>query len=310
MQKIKVNKNYKFRIKSFGPRTVNKVLKKIYKKCSCCKEIKLYTKFDGNRSQCKKCRIYNSRKHELICQCCGKNFNSRLKVTQFCSYECKHKAHSEAMKGENNPLWNGGEVDVECSYCYKKISVKQYRLNGGKNNFCGRECMGKWQSENRKGENSPTWNGGKIDVLCAYCGNSKSVSAYQLNAYKNHYCDYECLGKWISENLKGENSPNWNHNLTQEERNDTRAYSEYNEWRKMVYQRDKYTCQCCGYKGKRLNAHHLNGYKWDIENRTNINNGITLCENCHTSFHSQYGKGNNTKEQFEEYRNNTITKSA
>ena len=40
--------------------------------------------------------------------------------------------------------------------------------------------------------------------------------------------------------------------------------------------------------------------------RTDESNGITLCKNCHKNFHSIYGFGNNTKEQFEEWIGNAI----
>lgn len=77
---------------------------------------------------------------------------------------------------------------------------------------------------------------------------------------------------------------------------------EYREWRKEVYKKDNYTCQCCGdNKGGNLNAHHLDGYDWCEEKRLDINNGITLCKNCHSDFHYVYGYGGNTKEQFEEW---------
>lgn len=68
-------------------------------------------------------------------------------------------------------------------------------------------------------------------------------------------------------------------------------------WSKKVRKRDGEKCTICG-NTKGLNAHHLNGWNWDIKNRDNVNNGITLCEECHQKFHNEYGYGNNTKEQF------------
>lgn len=104
------------------------------------------------------------------------------------------------------------------------------------------------------------------------------------------------------ENIRGENSPHWNHNLTDDERVKNRKYPEYDEWRLSVYKRDNYTCQCCGDNtGGNLVAHHLDSHDWAKELRTDVNNGITLCKICHIDFHKLYGYGDNTKEQFEEY---------
>lgn len=81
---------------------------------------------------------------------------------------------------------------------------------------------------------------------------------------------------------------------------------EYTDFVKQVLARDNYTCQCCGQEHGELNVHHLNGYRWFKEGRTDPNNGITLCENCHMNFHYEYGKKKNTKEQFEEWIGYTI----
>jgi 5-methylcytosine-specific restriction endonuclease McrA len=106
------------------------------------------------------------------------------------------------------------------------------------------------------------------------------------------------------ENRSGENHPNWNPNLTDNERMKNRKFKEYEYWRLAVYERDNYTCQCCDdNKGGNLNAHHLDSHDWAKDKRLDLDNAITLCVNCHTDFHMTYGYGNNTKEQFEEYMN-------
>ena len=136
----------------------------------------------------------------------------------------------------------------------------------------------------------------------------KIKSEYDRN--KLHFCSIECRSKYNSKIFKGENNPNYNSNITDEEREKGRFGIGIPQWRNKVYEHDNYTCQCCGdNKGGNLNAHHLNSYDWDKEHRTDLNNGVTLCNKCHKEFHKKYGYGNNTKEQFEEFINN-ITKTA
>ena len=70
------------------------------------------------------------------------------------------------------------------------------------------------------------------------------------------------------------------------------------------FARDDYTCQITGKKSNGdIVVHRINGYNWDVENRTNIENGITLNKDIHNEFHKIYGKGNNTKSQFVEFVN-------
>ena len=89
--------------------------------------------------------------------------------------------------------------------------------------------------------------------------------------------------------------------------NDTlRHRKEYKDWRTSVYERDDYTCQCCGSRGGELNAHHINQFADYPKLRYDINNGITLCVNCHDStingsFHNIYGTHNTNSSQLREY---------
>jgi 5-methylcytosine-specific restriction endonuclease McrA len=57
---------------------------------------------------------------------------------------------------------------------------------------------------------------------------------------------------------------------------------EYQRWRKAVMSRDNYTCQFCGdNKGGNLEADHIKPRFLYPELTFDINNGRTLCKDCH-----------------------------
>lgn len=142
-------------------------------------------------------------------------------------------------------------------------------------------------------------------------GREKLTAIMQTKEYREKASKAKMGAKNGMYGVYGDKHPQWNANLTDEERIIRRAYPEYTEWRTQVFERDKYTCQICGdNKGGNLVAHHLNGYHWDKNARVDINNGVTLCDTCHKNFHSIYGYGDNNIFQFAQYQEMIISSKA
>ena len=146
----------------------------------------------------------------------------------------------------------------------------------------------------------------QVDVECDYCKKNlhMTYATYKKFNHNGKYYCRSCAGKLFH---CGENNGNYNYNKTDEERIIDRKYPEYNKFIKKVLARDNYICKCCGRTPSGdLEVHHLDGYNWCVEKRTDETNGITLCSTCHANFHMKYGRGYNTKEQFEEWIGYTI----
>jgi len=80
----------------------------------------------------------------------------------------------------------------------------------------------------------------------------------------------------------------------------TRSRLDY-EWSYDVRRRDGFTCQKCGRNRGKMHAHHIESYHANVELRTDLSNGVTLCDRCHFEFHDIYGRRYNTREQFNEW---------
>lgn len=94
-------------------------------------------------------------------------------------------------------------------------------------------------------------------------------------------------GRKLSEETKlkmslvrqGSKNANWKGGLTQLIKGIRRS-PEFYQWRKAVLERDNYTCQDCN-STENANAHHIKSLIEYPELVFDINNGLTLCEDCH-----------------------------
>ena len=129
------------------------------------------------------------------------------------------------------------------------------------------------------------------------CGHDVVTSVHAFLRAKTSLCA-ECASKIHC----GENNYNWKGGYENEKVRFRKTY-EFKSFVRAVLKRDNYTCQCCNRNSRqtKLVVHHKDGYNWCIEKRTDVGNGVTLCEDCHKLLHNVYGVGKNTKEQYDEF---------
>jgi len=158
----------------------------------------------------------------------------------------------------------------------------------------------------------PTWNKGKRSIrLCVICGRQtrrgKDGRYYQT-------CSPKCLmnlrrkitkklgsrppsqkGKKWGVDYPIENHPWWKGGITPV-RKQIWYSQEFQNWRNTIFERDNYVCQICGKRGGKLHPHHFPITFSEIlekhqiksleeaimcEELWDINNGKTLCVECH-----------------------------
>lgn len=152
-------------------------------------------------------------------------------------------------------------------------------------------------------KNGTSKNFGKVKKKCPICGvdfikNEKSI-----------YCGRKCHGvgngekaigrvtsietrKKLSESHKGEKSNLWKGGITQINMK-IRKSLEYRLWRESVFARDNWTCIWGGKEhGNKLQADHIKPFSLYPELRFAIDNGRTLCVECHRKTDTY---GNNKK---------------
>ena len=190
-------------------------------------------------------------------------------------------------------------VKTTCEYCGKIIYKWRKDIKRNKNHFCSQECKNNFQ----KGKIPYNKGFGGMLTKCINCGKIFKVSPIRIKRGVR-YCSNECRYEYqIGKNspMFGKKNPNWKGGVNRLYLQIRKCF-EYRQWRSDVFTRDNFICQICGDdKGGNLVAHHIKPFieilqKYEIttledaikcEELWNINNGITLCENCHKKIHKQ-----------------------
>jgi len=98
----------------------------------------------------------------------------------------------------------------------------------------------------------------------------------------------EELKERISKSESGKN--HWNWEGGQKRYKHSCIARQYKKWRLAVFTKDNFTCVNCQKVGGYLIAHHAKGWAKYPKLRYKINNGITLCKNCHSLTDNYKGK--------------------
>lgn len=124
---------------------------------------------------------------------------------------CNDEFSSEKGMKRHHAITHGESlirVEVECDYCGSEFERKEPNVNDG-NNFCSRDCMGKWRSENQVGEDHHQYE--LVTVECDNCGEETEKKPFYLENRDNLFCDQACYGEWRSDNVTGDNHPRYDH---------------------------------------------------------------------------------------------------
>lgn len=130
------------------------------------------------------------------------------------------------------------------------------------------------------------------DVECHYC--KKIFHKKPSHTFDKNFCNRNCFNNWrreydfVSKERLRELAKKRDRGLTSGREKIKQGYA-YRNWRRSVFMRDNFTCRECGISGVYIHAHHIKPFHLYIESRFDLDNGITLCKDCHKKTDS-YGK--------------------
>ena len=207
------------------------------------------------------------------CEVCGKQYKAwgkHASRSRWCSRACR-AVFDGTRTGENSPRWRGGPRASYSRYREKRPAEPK-RKAAGYNRICP-TCGLNGVKKGHVFHDGCNPKRPMVMVACVDCGRVRRVWSARIP---------ERCRSCALKNRTGPNNSNWKGGI-RSENSAARASSEYAQWRTAVFGRDKYTCQMCFQVGYSLHAHHIMSFSEFPDLRFNVDNGVTLCEECHKS---------------------------
>ena len=165
--------------------------------------------------------------------------------------EARRQKQANTIKGSGNPNWKGGRITKHCVRCGSPFLV--YLSTSGRTH-CSLTCANRDMADAQRGVPNP----------------AKGQTGLANALYRKGFMK------------RGSDNANWVGDAGLTHRNALiRVSIEFQEWRANVFTRDDYTCRDCGKRGGDLQAHHIKPFATYPELRFDVNNGLTLCLDCH-----------------------------
>lgn len=240
--------------------------------------------------------------YQKNCDYCQKYYEGEGKY--FCSKSCYFNNQIGKFIGKNNSMWKGGKP--KCLDCNKQLS-----------HYSSKYC----RNHAGVGKRSSQWSGGlpnckfctkklsnRDSNKCLKCWNKINIGKNH-NFYGKHHSQktkdklkiiginrFKNFEERIKRSAQSLKIPleQWTEfrTILKEQ---IRKTQEYKIWHKKIFERDNYICQFCNQRGGKLQVDHIKPLSIILKENTiktikeaanckelwNINNGRTLCEQCH-----------------------------
>jgi hypothetical protein len=195
-------------------------------------------------------------------------------MTETCP-ECGDEFDTERGRNSHYGQVHDGTIkgnEIPCDNCGESFRKQSGRIEKDSHHTCSDSCRAELVGELNSGSGHYDWKG------CDYrvCRGCDEKFDYKKVGGRGVYCSTKCKGEDYRSRLKGENNPNYS-------TGDRKGFTPVE--RREILERDDYTCQDCEQVGGQLRAHHIEYVSEREDLAHDIDNGVTLCEECHAYRH-------------------------